>query len=565
MQTRLALALFTTLAVTRTAAADTYSHKDMEQLGSELHDVAPEPGVAKAPARAPAWCRHVTPESGYTFGGFEQAIENAKDPLRAARIACSFPGNEPGVQRAAAIIEQRWINNSGLSDADAVLSIAARLDDATFKADKQRLCSALVEPEEAQGEAPLYVKTQRRLFGCGEDYAAWEDDQWAWPDELPAYLDQSAHPADPLVRLGFALERAKPAFEDPKLGNQQKHLAPYGVDSYDFHTLARAEILKQFDTPPYQGNAYAKVVAIESLARAQMGVAILDHDAQALAAKDKDWKELLIDAPARGAAAYLAAAKPYAAELARSNTFEYEYASGSAKRVAGCEAPLRADFLSVFGKLPHHTFEESVASLSDPIAGLLLQRLITCIKVTGDQAVAKDLGWLRDRDVRYSRGPRTAIYYAQLEALAKITKDRPRFPFAVDRFSFAFRTVGDRGASGSPRSESGKGVVKSVTKKAGSVHVVFVTQKTQTMSRTCVDTDRLIQIRGDGSLQWEQHCHDGGWVTIDITPEPTDVPAAYAAGIAAGGYLELTGDGFPMAVYTDKSKKKLVNFYGFAL
>ena len=85
------------------------------------------------------------------------------------------------------------------------------------------------------------------------------------------------------------------------------------------------------------------------------------------------------------------------------------------------------------------------------------------------------------------------------------------------------------------------------------------------MGRSCVDTNHLIQIRSDGSLQWEQRCHDTGWETIDATPHPIDVPVAYAHGVVAGAFIVTTGSGFPSAVYTDGSKKKLVNFYGLPL
>lgn len=554
----------TLAALASTAVADTYDAQSMDVLDKAVKDVAPAPGVARAAAHAPAWCKAVKPESGYSVGGFIQAIENTKDPLRAAKIACSFPGNEKAVQRASAAIEQTWMNESGLDDAGAAISIAIRLDEDAYDGGKKRLCASLVENAEAVGEEALYTKTRRHLFGCDAERPAWRDDQPAWHDELPGYLDQSATPADALVRLGYVLNRVKPAFEDPKFGNAQKYLSAYGVDSYDFRVLSDDEVKKTLDGAPFKDNVYAKTVVLESLGRARMGIAILDARVAALA-KDPDWKEILIDAPKRGAAAFAAAAKPYETEIQRSNAFELAAASGSKKRVAGCDATLRADFMTVYTKLPHHNPEEATASLSDPIASLLFQRLVECLDLAGNPAAATELGYLRDRDVRYSRGPRTAAYYAQIEALAKILADRPRFPFSLDRMAFDFMPVGTRGAHGGRASEGSKGIVKTATKKDGAVHVVFPTTKAQVMSRSCVDTGRLLQIRDDGSLQWEQRCHDAGWVTIDVTPAPMDVPVGYDAGVRAGSYVELASNGFPKAVYTDKSKAKLVNFYGFAL
>jgi hypothetical protein len=560
------LSLTILAAVSGRALADgAYDAQAMDSLDKAIKDVAPAPGVARAPIRAPTWCRAVKPESGYSVGGFVQAIEDTQDPFRAAKIACSFPGNEKAVQRAAAAIEQAWINVSGLSDADAVASIAIRLDDDAYEAGKQRLCASMVENEEAVAEAALYAKTRRHLFGCDAERPAWRDDQPAWHDELPGYLDQSAMPADPLVRLGYILNRVKPAFEDPKFGNSQKYLSAYGVDSYDFRTLSDDDVRATVDRAPFKGNVYAKTVVLESLARAHMGIAILNGRVAALSAKDPDWKEVLIDAPKRGAEAFETAAKPYAAEIQRSNAFELAAAAGSNTQVKGCETTLRADFVTVFGKLTHHNVEEATASLSDPIASLLFQRLVECLQLTGNTIAANELGYLRDRDVRYSRGPRTSAYYAQIEALAKILAARPRFPFSLDRMAFDFMPIGKRGASGTSATKGSMGIVKTATKKGNELHLVFPTKKVQAMGRTCVDTNHLIQIREDGSLQWEQRCHDTGLMTIDVTPEPMDVPVGYEAGVRAGSYVELAADGFPKAVYADKSKARLVNFYGFAL
>ena len=556
--------LFTLLvSLAGSAHADSYSAADLESLGKELHDLAPLPGLERAPARAPAWCQRVKPDSGYSIGGFVQAIESKDDPLRAAKIACSFPGNDKNVQRAAAIIEQRWINDSGLSDADAVMSLAINLDDAAYDKARRQLCSQLVVSDEVEGEDALFMKTRQHVLGCDANYPAWRTDERDVDEELAGYLDQSANPPDEIVKLGYVLERVKTAFENPNLSNSTKYLSTYGLVSYDAHALSRSELDKLLAAPPYKGNIYARAVLTESFARAKMGTAILDARATKLAA-DPDWKEILFDAPKRGATQFLEAAKVHPEELARSNEFEHALGSGSRKRVAGCAATLMPDFVKVFHSLDHATVEAATASLSDPIASLLFQRLVTCLVETKDPA-APELAFLRDRQVRYSRGPRTAIYYAELEAIAKVHADRPRFPLDTSQLTFNFTAIGDRGASGSRATVGPSGIIKSAVKKGDVVHVEFPKKNDRFMGRACVDTNHLIQIRSDGSLQWEQRCHDTGWETIDATPHPIDVPVAYAHGVVAGAFIVTTGSGFPSAVYTDGSKKKLVNFYGLPL
>jgi hypothetical protein len=558
-----AMLLAVLASLTTIARADSYSPADLEALDKQLHDVAPLPGLERAPNRPPAWCAHVQPESGYSIGGFVQAIEDPTDSLRAAKVACSFPGNDKSVQHAAAIIEQRWINASGLSDSDAVMSITIRLDEARYDNAKTQLCSKLVVSDEVDGEDALFMKTRSHLLGCDGNYPSWRADQPPYPDAMAGYLDQSANPPDEIVKLGYSLEHVKSAFEDPRLGDPTRYVKSYGIASYDAHTLSKPNLDRMLATPPYKDNVYARATLIESFAHAKMGIAILDARAKKLAS-DPDWKEFLFEAPRRGATQFLDAAKAHPEELARSNAFEHALDGGSRKRIAGCAQTLYPDFMTVFGGLDHTTVEAATASLSDPIASLLFQRLVTCLIESSDPA-ASDLASLRNREVRYSRGPRTAIYFAQLEALAKIRADRPKFPLDASKLAFDFRPIGEGGARGGVATAGSKGIIKSASKKGGVIHVEFPKKMGKYMDRACEDTNHLIQIRGDGTLQWEQRCHDLGWKSMDLTAPPVDVPVAYAHGIIPGAYIETTGSGFPSAVYTDASKKKLVNFYGFPL
>jgi len=554
------LAGLTVLAAAGPVFAD-FSPSDGDYLDKEVHDVAPLPGLEKAPVRAPAWCAHVKPDSGYSLGGFKQAIET--DSFRAAKIVCSFPATNKSIQRVAAIIEQGWINDSGESDADAVMSLSIRIDEKAFNAAKTRLCSQLTVSGEVSGEEALFMTTRGHVLGCdNNDHAAWEDNEPIYPDSLAAYLDQSANPPDELVKLGYSLEKVKAAFHTPNT-DPDPFVIAYGLASYDAHDLSRANLDKLLETAPYKDNAYARAVFAESYARMKMGIAILDARATKLAS-DPDWKEFLFEAPKRGAKQWSDAAKTHPDEIAHSNQFEHAHDSGSRKRSEGCAKILIPDFMKVFSALDHSTYEAATASLSDPVASLLFQRLVTCLDDIKDPG-AKALAELRDREVRYSRGPRTAIFAAEAETLAKILADRPKFPLTMDKLLFTAFRVGERGASGSPESHGPTGTIQSATTKGGIVHVVFSKKTTKYMARECVDTKHVIQVRDNGSIQYEQRCRDLGMKSEDATPEPIDVPVAYAHGVVAGAYLETNGDGFPTAVYTDAKKKKLVNFNGFTL
>lgn len=554
----------------------TPSTEGLDALATRMPGIAPEPGRGKAPVRAPAWCNGIevtgySPAAlartyeGWQKNGFETLIESA-------RISCKF-GNSKEGQVAATMIEQTWINLTGLSDPDAVESIRARIQKDAWKAQHEKLCAALTVSDEVQGEERAFTLARAVLFGCPGN-AAWGETANV-PGDVLAYLDQSATPPDELVRLSWVLTRTREA-EDPQAGD--RNMAGYPINSYDFRALSNENFARALQQPPYAGNPYAQAVAKESLARTRIQIAAIEQEAKKRAA-DKDWNEFLFAAPQRATAAYMTASARYKAEIARSNEFERKLFSGSRKAIAGCEAPLRKDFLGVFAKLGHTTPAEATESLSDPVASLLFSRLTACMSLDGDPALATELRRRVGDNVRASRGPRTAAYYGALEALGKIRADRERFPLTTDAlkwFSPGGNTLdGVRGSYSAVDGYlfDGKGVVKSVSKAPKGVHVLFAHAQHQEMSVVCTPTNRIVQIRSDGTVQYYQNCHNAGMVTINDTPEDVVIPDALTHGITPGRIIEFKATrghnlermALPLAVYGDKSKKQLVAFYGFAM
>jgi len=180
-----------------------------------------------------------------------------------------------------------------------------------------------------------------------------------------------------------------------------------------------------------------------------------------------------------------------------------------------------------------------------------------------------------------------AAYYAILEALGKIVKDREKFVVKVEDFrnvmpdGHALSELAMNAAAGRPAHDSmafvgdkAKGVVKSAAKSGDLVVVTFQTKKHQEMQYNCVDTNRLMSIDSNGRLHYYQRCTEAGMTTVNDTPAPVSVPVLFADKITAGSVVEIETTrgkdakdrwGFPVAVYADGSKKKLVNWFGFAL
>ena len=82
--------------------------------------------------------------------------------------------------------------------------------------------------------------------------------------------------------------------------------------------------------------------------------------------------------------------------------------------------------------------------------------------------------------------------------------------------------------------------------------------------------------RADGSPVYYQSCRDTGLITIDVTSGPIVIPSSeWSEGLKAGQVVKFGSTrnvidnrgryGLPYTVYTDKNKKKLVSWYGFAM
>lgn len=545
----------------------------MEDTAKRMPGLAPDPGRDKAPVRPAPWCAAVKlKRNEYRPYAMSQEYELAKKEgfpklIKAAELNCLW-AKAPEMQVAASMIEQDWINLTGLSEADAVVSIAARINADAWAADKQKLCSALTVSDEALGEDQTFMKTRQALFGCPNDNAQWGASTQP-PESFLAFLDQSDAPADELLRISWILSRTRQEFNDT---NANHLVVRYVTDAFDFRALSPAAALKALEAPPYAGNLYARVVVKESIGIARIQIATFEEQVKKRI-KDPEWNELLVKAPQRAIEAYTASAARYKAEIARSNAFEHKVLGPSKRAGAGCEAQLRNDFLNAYRKLGHASENEAKESLSDPVAGLLFERLLVCIKLHGNADLASDLAYKLVGENRHSRGPRIAAYYGGLEALGKIKADRARFPVDTNAFlgilgdPDVLREVSPGKASPFPTEE--KGIVKAARKAADGLHVKFEHSSHQEMTSSCTPTNRIVQIRSDGTVQYYMNCHDTGLVTVNDTPDEITIATELAEGIARGMIMHFRANSsrvaYPMTVYADKRKTKLVNYYGFGL
>jgi hypothetical protein len=388
--------------------------------------------------------------------------------------------------------------------------------------------------------------------------------------DLGPFIDRGSASRDELAHLAWVLHRQ---FKELEPGNPEA-LAGYAIDQFDFHAVSADAAIHQLDAAPLRGSRYARVMVLESLGRARLVTAQIE----ALVAKrvsDPAWKELLITAPDRGAAAWNAAAERNKAVLARSDEFDRKQRDGG--DVHGCQTALRADFLALVKTFKHDDLPSLEAAMSDhPLAGLLARRLASCMVVDGDpnaQFAGLMLSYEVTEYVRVLSGPRTAAYYAALDAHethADHSEDRAieeanrrsrprrqretrsienrRTYDDVTRPLHAVLEIESAGTS-PPTGDAVAGVIRSVSKGKKGVHVVFVKKRQLSHDEVCRETNKID--RKDprtGKIYYRKECHDTAAKWVDVGPDPVDVPVELAGGLQAGRYARFKGFGIDYVV-----------------
>lgn len=579
------------------------------------HPTPSGPGLERAQLRGIPWCGSVRERdrdwAGYVADDLHQArtSRHGEDRLfRLARGVCSEP-DDPLAQRIASEVLQLWINQTGMAARNAVESLALRVDKDGFQAERTALCDAIKPRGDGTGnERNALASARFQLFGCRRDEPLWMQPEDV--EHLGQYIDRGSAARDDLAHLAWVLHRQHKELEE---GNDDA-LVGYAVDQFDFHAVSADAALHQLDAAPFRGSRYARVMVLESLGRAQLLTARIEAKV-ARRASDPEWKEMLITAPDRGAAAWNAAAERNKAALARSDEFDRKQREGGDTH--GCQAALRPDFLAILKPLKHEDIRTLEAAMSDhPLAGLLAQRFARCLMVDGDPN-ARFVGAVLLQEVtRYVRvipGPRTAAYYAVLDAKAgrrerseddedgedgeRSSRSRshraPRplgftdsrsgvISILTDVFQFEER---DHGANDGDFVE---GVIKSASKGKAGVHVVFVKKKQLSRGQVCRETNKIdSQDPRTGKITYRQVCHDTAAKWVEVGPDPVDVPVELAGALQAGRYARFSGipshgtlhlsssTKLPLEVYRQVQKgkdefdpdsgKHLVALFGFVL
>lgn len=548
--------------------------------------VKPEPGLDVVKPLSPPWCGAAKADDEAGLSGLRALARNITNfnearyfsfgpLLHAARAACVAKDNDD-VKKLTAALVQSVVNVVGLSQADAIADVTARLDEEGLVAAKKKVCADLKPSDEAEGDAKAVAQAKWLLLGCGDDVAM-DSGLWLNTDALDQndtayWLDTAEKPESQALLLASLLGATRNA---DALKEQPYRLLSWATAQLDLPQLDGAALEKELGAD-VMANTWAKLLVKESLGA--LGRQRTQYEAQvkAFIAKDEAWKDILVEAPKKAVADWRARAQQFQKALDESRAFERKALGPSRKAAKGCAPTLRAGFAAYLKTVSVKSPKEfSHAVVGDPVGSLLLQRLAVCEAAEGHPSIA---GMLRAsvEEGRILRGPRFAALYAAIEALGEVKKDRPKFavdpqairvPWSValmERFGDSMESVGLKSYEGVEGS-----VVKTVKPEGDKVRVVFITEKFTRPAHICVDTNRILRIEPNGTVLYYRNCTFGKqWETVTVHLEDAVIPKDTAAGIKPGTYVEVARPGagaVPLAVYPDKGQAKLVAWRGFPL
>lgn len=546
-------------------------NKELAALEGSLVHPAPGPGLDRASSGPPRWCRGGQVKDikwpSQVASNLESYRKNNQPLLQprlvdAAAAVCTY--NAPGYQRAATEILQYWINETGLSEADAVASLAARIDGDAWQAEHDQLCHALDSGNSHDKEQNAMAEARIRLFGCDGTSHSIGVGWMIWPSQglfgMYPFLDRGAmeRNRDEIVRLAY-LSTEINFMLDPREQHDPR-IARYAVVQYDLHELAPAQAIRQLDAAPYRGNRFARTVVVETIAHTKLTAATLEA-AVASRVRDPHWKELLVTVPQRAAAAWLDAADRHRDALARSDAMAAAIDARD-DGAHGCEAKLRADIAPIVRQLARgagNDVEDRLAG--DPLLGLLLRQLAACLEFEGDDAPAWILVELASH-LGMVRGPRAAANAATAAAAAAMGRQSP---FSASSLMPDFELAARR-QPGRIHAPFGTVVIKSMTPvgKHGAVKLTFPRERYQYTEQDCRETNKVDRIRSDGTVVYRTVCRDLGKAWAEKVPEPITVPASCKAGLAVGHSVGVE-NGIPVEVYADRAGKHLLALACLAL
>lgn len=538
--------------------------------------IAPAEGMEKVEPIKPDWCEP-----------YKGQMQNLSSPVQTVKAkvsqgyspatlqsiawaACDDPSN-PVRQQWVAAWRQGFVNYLGWTEQEdrSAMKVWA-LETNELEANFKELCKKM-QPDPAAAP-PEKANNLARFIAlkCASNFPS------TTTKEIEYWLDRKTEISSELARAGLVMGCFGDLIYAGQIGRTDMVISAFAHCGPDARRLDKGRFEKELASLALGpvGDAMART----TFAKARNATKLLTTELKKLAEREPELQAILFDIPEQGFTAWEALYRKNQTVFDAVTALEDKSLQGSKKAYTGCGPGLWKLLVDTVSAQKPANSEAMREILAGPVVSPLLGAMVVCDANEERYLRASMLHTLIGR--REWRGPRMAAYWAVVDQLSTVTKDRENFPLSLSNFGKPF------GPSGKDRIQSAieltfnqlsgnsdeEGVVKSINPEGEGFRVSFKTETWMTPVMSCIETNKIDTIDEKGHVFYRQICKPAGSKQVSHTPEPVWIAKDLATGIKTGSLIVFLAnernpkrEAFPKEVYTSKAKDKLLCFYGFAL
>ncbi|MBL0216941.1 MAG: hypothetical protein IPQ07_24065 [Myxococcales bacterium] len=455
------------------------------------------------------------------------------DALPLATALCKFPGNAD-LQAALSPLWQGFVKFYGFGAAD-LADFAAVQDpgQATLPLETRAPKDARL----ADGDALTQALVAKSLLvtSYGMDFMSY---------------------AELLDTTPTTSEHLKAAFVEQCVDSYHGSIARWAICKDDALSLDR----KRFD----RELATAKIDARHRLedkvrfVKLQQAVKLRADQYAAEAAKDGGVAKVIDAIPASAAKTWEDDRGPHQALLAWTYKLVDDARANNKKLMDGCEAELRTHLATYLGAKKPATSNDLKNVFRDDIGSQLGNAAALCF-VRNEAAQKFWSDWSSGFAQRWGR--RTMIWHALVSEKIDFDTNRGNDPLGLPRPVITYANASTSGSSGTIATMQESDTGFAITFKKESWKEPVCKQWKETNKIDGIDPQ-------SGKLIYRTVCTKSGMETRTNTPTPVTVDKAYATGLKIGVASSFVrnsdGSAYPVAIYSDKKRTKLVGAFGIS-
>ncbi len=569
---------------TRTAAAERRAKENRERRRPKYDQVLklaaidPIEGMKKVAPLSPPWCKDTPPyehpESATERLNHKGSMDNWwHDAAVIGSLLCVHP-NSSAHQKQTAYFIQAWMIETAQSEKQVIASLTARMDPEKWQQQKDETCARYQTSSESTYGQRAFAEAHQMLFGCKGINSV--------DSGFPYYYDRRAAPPSQLLGT-YVLSQCYDSYQIANDGTlKNSDYRDYSICQFDEPQITRALLTAELDREKH--NAFAKTIALETLAVAKRTHREVAQAIYTATKKNSAFKELFIDAPRRGWRAWNKAYKQHKQGIEAAITMEELINGPSLKKAQACGAAQHKGLRRYIAAVKPNRFKSARQAFMDNIGSVLSKAVWACAAAHGHYQEYKLFSRLVF-DGQHGRGPRKAALSAARTALRNIVADRPRFDVPSylfdgpikerdNQIEEVFEIVNAKNG-GSTGHERHSGTVASIRPHPKGKLITFRTEVSKEDTHICRDTRKIQRIEG-GRVHYQRKCRSTGSKKVRQTTPPFILPSHATAGIKPGVFIELIGEhalltqgrpspGYPIAVYATAKKRSLLAAYGYAV